>query len=127
MCKSPESIHILFVDDLPDTVDLFRALFSLAGYKVRVAYSGHEALELAAQLQPAVICSDLEMPGMSGFELAQELRSMPAHVDSFLIAISGSEESELIEKSLTAGFNLCLRKPVAFQHLLQHIQRSCSS
>jgi len=124
MCKSPESIDILFVDDLPDTVDLFGALFSLAGYKVRVAHSGREALQLAVQLQPAVICSDLEMPGMSGFELAQALRSMPSLVHTFLISISGSDESELTEKSLMAGFDLCLQKPVAFQHLLQHIQRS---
>ena len=124
MCKSPECIDILFVDDVPDTVDLFGALFSLAGYKVRVAYSGREALQLAVQLQPAVICSDLEMPAMSGFELAQALRSMPSLVGTFLISISGSDESELAEKSLMAGFDLCLQKPVAFQHLLQHIQRS---
>ena len=122
MGSSHGTVQILFVDDRPDTVNLFGTLFGFAGYTTRIALSGYEGLELAIELRPLVICSDIEMPGMSGFQFAQALRSTPATSNSFLIAISGSDEPELLEESRTAGFDLCLRKPVAFQVLLRHIE-----
>lgn len=68
---------VLIVDDESDLADLAAALLSARGLEVLVAYSGHEAVEkLAANYDIDAVVTDIVMPGMTGFELADAIRQM---------------------------------------------------
>ena len=69
---------ILIVDDNPDKLGLLEAAFSLAGYNVNTATDGEEALAAIDSYQPDLVITDVMMPRMNGYELAQRIRSNPA-------------------------------------------------
>ena len=68
---------ILIVDDNPDKLSLLEAAFSLAGYNVTTATDGDEALAAIESYQPDLVITDVMMPRMNGYELAQRIRSNP--------------------------------------------------
>jgi diguanylate cyclase (GGDEF)-like protein len=70
--------NILVVDDNPDKLSLLEAALSLAGYTVRVATDGDEALAAIESYQPDLVITDVMMPRMNGYELAQKIRSNPS-------------------------------------------------
>ena len=69
--------NILVVDDNPDKLHLIEAALSLAGYLVRTASDGVEALAAIESYQPDLVITDVMMPRMNGYELAQRIRSNP--------------------------------------------------
>ena len=69
---------ILIVDDNPDKLGLLEAAFSLAGYNVNTATDGDEALAAIESYQPDLVITDVMMPRMNGYELAQRIRANPA-------------------------------------------------
>lgn len=69
--------NILVVDDNPDKLSLLEAALSLAGYHVRTATDGDEALAAIESYQPDLVITDVMMPRMNGYELAQKIRSNP--------------------------------------------------
>jgi signal transduction histidine kinase len=68
-------VHVLVVDDERDFADLLTARLRARGMDVRTAYNGQEALETARVHQPEVVVLDLSMPGMSGLETMNALRT----------------------------------------------------
>lgn len=68
---------ILIVDDNPDKLGLLEAAFSLAGYNVTTATDGDEALAAIESYQPDLVITDVMMPRMNGYELAQRIRANP--------------------------------------------------
>ncbi|HEU4432375.1 MAG TPA: diguanylate cyclase [Pyrinomonadaceae bacterium] len=68
---------ILIVDDNPDKLGLLEAAFTLAGYNVTTATDGDEALAAIESYQPDLVITDVMMPRMNGYELAQRIRSNP--------------------------------------------------
>lgn len=113
---------VLVVDDDPDNRALVGHLLSSEGYAVATARDGREALKHLADLQPAVIVLDLEMPVMDGrnfrqhqLQLAAPLRSIP------VIVYSGSDEAEKLTDELQAL--ACLPKPIPdFRLLLEQVE-----
>jgi diguanylate cyclase (GGDEF)-like protein len=69
--------NILVVDDNPDKLHLIEAALSLAGYQVRTASDGVEALAAIESYQPDLVITDVMMPRMNGYELAQRIRANP--------------------------------------------------
>ena len=69
--------NILVVDDNPDKLGLLEAALQLAGYKVRTAVDGEEALAAIDSYQPDLIITDVMMPKMNGYELAERIRANP--------------------------------------------------
>ena len=69
--------NILVVDDNPDKLMLLEAALRLAGYHVNTATDGEEALAVVASFQPDLIITDVMMPRMNGYELAEKIRSNP--------------------------------------------------
>ncbi len=67
-------LSVLVVDDQEDVVDVIRRGLVQSGHAVTPAYSGEEGLEKASAASFDVIVLDIMLPGMSGFEVAQELR-----------------------------------------------------
>lgn len=70
--------NILVVDDNPDKLRLIEAALSLAGYNVTTANDGVEALAAIESYQPDLVITDVMMPRMNGYELAQQIRANPA-------------------------------------------------
>ena len=69
--------NILVVDDNPDKLHLLEAALSLAGYTIATAVDGVEALAAVETYQPDLIITDVMMPRMNGYELAQRIRANP--------------------------------------------------
>jgi diguanylate cyclase (GGDEF)-like protein len=69
--------NILVVDDNPDKLSLLEAALCLAGYRVTTATDGDEALAAIESYQPDLVITDVMMPRMNGYELAQRIRANP--------------------------------------------------
>ncbi|MGH9883432.1 MAG: GGDEF domain-containing response regulator [Pyrinomonadaceae bacterium] len=69
--------NVLVVDDDPDKLHLLEVALSLVGYDVRTAADGEEAVAAIAAYQPDLVISDVMMPGMNGFDLAERIRQNP--------------------------------------------------
>ena len=106
------SLRVLVVDDNRDATEALELLLQLWGYEVRSAFDGPEALALAAEFQPKVILLDIGLPGMSGYEVARQLRDGPGGRELFIVAVTGyGQDSDRI-KSRRAGFDHHLIKPM---------------
>ena len=86
---------ILIVDDSPDKLGLLEAAFSLAGYNVTTATDGDEALAAIESYQPDLVITDVMMPRMNGYELAQRIRANP--LTKFIPVIMQTAASKRVE------------------------------
>lgn len=104
---------ILVVEDVPNIRDLLEATLSFKGYPVITAANGQLAMERMSEERPALIISDVLMPVMDGFSLAQNIRSHPSFRDIPLILISATYVAhEDREFALRLGAVRFLEKPV---------------
>ena len=87
--------NILIVDDNPDKLSLLEAALCLAGYRVTTATDGDEALAAIESYQPDLVITDVMMPRMNGYELAQRIRSNP--VTKFIPVIMQTAASRRAE------------------------------
>jgi signal transduction histidine kinase/CheY-like chemotaxis protein len=104
--------RILVVDDNRDSADSLAMLLTLQGNEVRTAYDGLEAVAAAAVFEPDVILSDIGMPGLDGYEAAQRIREQSHDKRVVLIAMTGWGQEEDKRRSMEAGFDFHLVKPV---------------
>jgi two-component system CheB/CheR fusion protein len=104
--------RVLVVDDNVDSAESIALLFELNGHHVRMAHDGPAALEIAYSFHPQVIVLDIGLPGMDGYEVARRLRSEAQMQSVNLIALTGYGQSEDRQRSIAAGFNHHLVKPV---------------
>jgi two-component system phosphate regulon response regulator PhoB len=113
--------HVLVVDDESDIVALVTYHLVKAGYRVSTANSGTEALDAARRERPALIVLDLMLPGLSGYEVIEQLR---AGDDTRNIAVlmltARRDESERI-KGLSLGADDYLTKPFSPQELVLRV------
>ena len=114
----------LVVDDVSDVAEMLSVLMSHAGYDVSTASSAQEALKLAREHHFDLVISDIGMPDMNGYQLAQALRSLPGYDSVPIVAVTGYSMFDDRSKSLTAGFDEHVTKPIdprAFLELLEHL------
>jgi PAS domain S-box-containing protein len=121
---APRGLRILVVEDNQDTAETLRDLLELHGYEVEIAYTGAEGLRMARALRPQVILCDIGLPGISGYEVAEELRRDPTTAASRLIAVTGYGGDEDRRLSEQAGFDLHLTKPVDPMELQEALARA---
>ena len=97
---------LLLVDDSAFFRNMLGPVLKAAGYDVTVVDGGDQALAvLKKQTRFDVIVSDIEMPGMNGFELAEAVRSDPRNADVPIIALSSMTSPAAIERGRQAGFH----------------------
>jgi CheY-like chemotaxis protein len=113
----------LVVDDLADVTEMLSVFLTLAGYKVVTENSALAAFAAAQSTQFDVIISDIGMPEMNGYELAQTLRALPGYNDVPMIAVTGFSMVDDRERSLRSGFNAHLTKPIDPNFLFELIER----
>jgi len=78
---------------------------------------------MARTFAPDVVLLDLGLPGMNGYETAQQLRAMPAMRGVLLIAVSGYAQEEDIQRSSREGFDSHFKKPIEVRQILEVIKR----
>lgn len=121
--------RVLVVDDAPDITEMLGLMLSYAGYEVVTAFSGAQALEAARRVAANgsfdAIISDLGMPEMSGYELAEQLREIPAYQNVPLVAVTGFTLAEDRDRAHNAGFDEFVPKPVDPMELVALLTRLC--
>ena len=113
----------LVVDDVADVTEMLSVLLTHAGYEVRTASSAAAALSSAKQNQFDVIISDIGMPQMNGYELARAVREIPGYEVVPMVALTGYSKFDDRQRSLDAGFNAHLTKPIEPRELLDLIDQ----
>jgi DNA-binding response OmpR family regulator len=110
--------RILVVDDDPDMVELLRLALTDAGFSVRTAANGREALRKAQRSPPDLVVLDLLLPGMNGFNVCEQLRLNPATaaVPVLMITVLPGEFPRLV--GAEAGANAYLNKPFRVEELV---------
>ncbi len=112
----------LVVDDAPDITEMIAMLLRHAGYDVVPVFSGMEALNAARLEHFDVVVSDIGMPEMNGYELAENLRALPDYEFVPLIAITGFALHDDRNQALNAGFNHFLAKPINPMTLIELVE-----
>ncbi len=113
---------VLVIDDNVDAAESLAMVLRLSGYEVEIAPDGPSGLTMAARLQPRVLLCDIGLPGMSGYEVAAQLR-LRGDPAPLMIALSGYGAAGDIAGALSAGFHQHMAKPADVDQLLQAISQ----
>jgi CheY-like chemotaxis protein len=99
------------VDDNHDAAESLALILRLLGCSSKAVFDGISALQIATTFRPHASVSDINMPGMSGLELAVQLRRWAGSRPLLLIAVTARTTAEDRRNSLEAGFDLHFSKP----------------
>jgi PAS domain S-box-containing protein len=111
------SRRILIVDDNEDSAESLRQLLELDGNHVEEAHDGLEALQIFQRFDPHIVVLDIGLPKMNGYEVCQTIRRNSSKLRPLIIALTGWGQDNDRQKSMEAGFDGHLVKPVDFQAL----------
>jgi CheY-like chemotaxis protein len=112
--------RILVVDDDEGVRGLFHVILSGAGYEVKVARDGAEALAVLPSWKPDVVLMDIVMPNREGIETIREMRRLHANLP--IIAMSGAMQSDIyLRLAAVLGAGSTLAKPVSPGELLRAV------
>lgn len=117
------SITILYVEDNPDNRMLIRRVLMAEDYIVEEAPSASEALEKLKTLRPNLILMDINMPEMDGYTLTAKIRQLPNMGGIPIIALTANVMKGDREKSLEAGCDGYIQKPIDIDTIITQIQR----
>ena len=118
--KAPGSVparRILVVDDNKDAVESLALLLVIGGQIVATARDGLEALTQFREFDPEVVVLDIGLPGLNGYEVARRIRSVESGSRAVLVALTGWGQDEDRRRTIEAGFDYHLVKPVDFDAL----------
>jgi CheY-like chemotaxis protein len=111
------------VDDYPDALEIWSLYLGMCGYDVRTAEDGKTALEWAMAEHPDVVVMDLELPGLTGFEVARRLRDSPETREIPMIAATGYSHAHQLDEARRSGFNVIVVKPCDPSVIVAEIER----
>lgn len=114
---------VLIADDEPNIVTALEFLLKRAGYDVRTATNGEEALALVESYLPDLVLIDIMMPGKSGYEVCQRMRERPEwrHIKIVMVTAKGREAE--VSKGMSLGADLYVTKPFSTQELIAAVDR----
>ncbi len=118
-----EGTRVLVVDDEHDAVEIVSELLGSVGAVVEGASSAEEVLAKLPEFKPEVLVSDIGMPGMDGYDLIRSVRALDRAKggQTPALALTAYTRREDVERSLSAGFQAHLGKPVDAEKLLSTI------
>ncbi len=114
---------ILYVEDNPDNRSLIRRVLEAEGYAVTEAANAKAALAALEEGNPDLILMDINMPDMDGYALTAQIRSMPLHSGVPIVAVTANVMRGDREKSLEAGCDGYIQKPIDIDLLPQQVER----
>lgn len=114
--------RILLVDDDALSRELLHTVLARAGYAVADANSGAQALVQVTAQPPDLILLDVEMRGLSGYDVCKRLKANPATRDIRIIMLTGYESTDVRARAIAAGADAFFPKMDGWLPLLEHIQ-----
>lgn len=118
-----ERCKILAIDDREENRLVIVNMLEPLGFKVAEASNGQAGLDLAIQMRPDLIITDVAMAVMDGLEMTRCLRKLPDFTQTPIIASPASLSQVDVQESLDAGCNSFFPKPIEFTGLLAELQR----
>jgi DNA-binding response OmpR family regulator len=113
---------VLIADDEPNIVTSLEFLMESAGYEVRVAGNGEDALKAVADFQPDLVLLDVMMPKRNGYEVLQAIREDPASQHIKIVMLSAKGRDVDMEKGLGLGADAYVTKPFATRELVARVR-----
>jgi PAS domain S-box-containing protein len=124
---APTGRRILVVDDNADAARMLADALEMVGHETRVAFDGPGALDAAAEFQPDAALLDLGLPLMDGYELARQIVAADLGGGRpVLVAVTGYGQVSDRERSLAAGFDAHVVKPVDMPRLMNLLEQLLS-
>ena len=120
--KSIVRKHILVVDDAQFVRMKLAMTLKAAGFETTEASSGQDALKAVSQSKPDLILLDVNMPGMSGYEIAQKISSEPSHAEIPIVMLTAEHTSEAVQKAIHAGASGFIVKPFETSYVIGYIK-----
>ena len=114
---------ILYVEDNPDNRMLIRRILGSEGYTVHEASSATKAFEVLQTLQPDLILMDINMPEMDGYTLTARIRSLPNMGTVPIVALTANVMKGDRERSLEAGCDGYIQKPIDIDTISSQVER----
>jgi CheY-like chemotaxis protein len=118
---------ILIVDDYADALPAWELFLRAEGFDVLTAEDGPCALSCATSVLPDLVVMDLELPGLSGCQVAEALRARTDTKHIPLIAATGFSQSDTLDRARRSGFDSVLVKPCDPTALIAEIRRLLGS
>jgi CheY-like chemotaxis protein/nitrogen-specific signal transduction histidine kinase len=109
---APTRLRALVVDDQRDVADAVAMLLESIGHEARAVYDGATALAVSREGRPDVMFVDVGMPGMTGYDLARQIRRDPSLAKIYLVALTGYGRDEDRVQAVDAGFDMHVTKPL---------------
>lgn len=116
------TVQILLVEDNEMNRDMLSRRLIRKGFEVQVAVDGQQALDMAAQINPAVILMDMSLPVLDGWEATRRLKADAATAAIPVIGLTAHAMAEDRDRCLAAGCDDYHTKPVDLPRLLEKIQ-----
>lgn len=123
---APDRVHLMIVEDDPDTLEMLRANLEARGYRVTACDSAGKTLEVLSGTRVDLIISDLGMPEMDGLNMIKKLRQTAGYQHVPAIALSGYASRKDATAALAAGFDAHVSKPVDPAELVILVNRLLS-
>ncbi len=117
---------ILYVEDNVDNRLLVRRILEAEGYAVLEADDARQALAIVQSRQPSLVLMDINLPGMDGYALTSQLKSLPAFGKTPIVAITANVMKGDRERTLNAGCDGYIQKPIDVDTLPQQLDRYIS-
>jgi DNA-binding response OmpR family regulator len=114
--------RVLIADDEPNIVTSLEFLMEKAGYEIRVATDGAQALEIAQSFRPDLVLLDVMVPMKSGYEVCQQLKSDPATRDIKIVMVSAKGRDVEVAKALELGADAYVTKPFSTRELVAKVR-----
>lgn len=118
--RLPTALRVLVVDDHAEAADSLGILLELRGATVKVVHNGAAALEAIRSFKPQVALMDIAMPGLNGFEVAEQLQK-DGLMPQLLIAMTGWGHDENRRRTEAAGFHEHRVKPMDIEALITRL------
>lgn len=123
---NPSEYKILIVDDVMSNVLLLKVLLTNEKFAIATASNGRQALEQVEKENPDLVLLDVMMPDMSGFEIAQHLKSNPNTADIPIIFLTALNSTADIVKGFQVGANDFISKPFNKEELIIRVTHQIS-
>lgn len=126
MMFTEEKGTILYVEDNPDNRTLVRRILLSEDYKLFEATNAHEALDVLKTTKPDLILMDINMPDMDGYTLTAKIKTTPGFERIPILALTANVMRGDREKTLEAGCDGYIQKPIDIDQLIKEIERFLS-
>src|SRR5690349_6790613 len=114
---------VLVVEDEPDIRSMVAEHLLGEGFAVCVAQTGEIAMQVVRERRPGVVCLDLNLPRISGYDVCEQIRADLAIKDTSILITSARNSLDAMVFSLEAGADAYLAKPYQLKHLTKEIGR----